>query len=285
MTDPYEDQLAAARYRAERDQARQELARLKDRSRDTTVSAYDLLPEDDREALRWVREHGGIGAVATMADKLGDTLRWIRERAGVGDDEVVDYDELLDALDRRLMPEGMEWPRFDDGEPVRIGDVVSDIEVRSVVIREDGIILSDCTSVPGWGTWRSYKEPIKRPAAPAADGEPLEVGQTVLDVESGTEYKVVGIHTDEDSPVRVMRTDGSHLAKTTRPSQLTHERPVADTWERLEEDAEKDPCGYFGFDEEETCGKCPASGKNCKQTMARDLVRRCRALAERERSE
>ena len=46
-------------------------------------------------------------------------------------------------------------------------------------------------------------------------------------------------------------------------------------------EAEKDPCCYFGFDGEEECGKCPASGKNCEQTMARDLVRRARALAER----
>ena len=67
--------------------------------------------------------------------------------------------------------------------------------------------------------------------------------------------------------------------------KLTHERPVADTWERLEKDAEKDPCSYFGFDGEEICGKCPASGKNCEQAMARDIVRRARALAERERGE
>ena len=62
-------------------------------------------------------------------------------------------------------------------------------------------------------------------------------------------------------------------------------RLMPDSWERLEEDAGKDPCGYFGFDGEEPCGKCPASGKNCEQTMAQDLVRRCRALAERERGE
>ena len=62
----------------------------------------------------------------------------------------------------------------------------------------------------------------------SADGRPLEAGQTVWEVESGIEYEVVGIHTDEDSPVRVMRTDGSHLAKAAKPSTLTHERPVLD---------------------------------------------------------
>lgn len=48
----------------------------------TTVSAYDLLSEDEREAIAWVREHGG-----------------------------------LDAVEKRLMPEGMEWPTV-DGKPV-----------------------------------------------------------------------------------------------------------------------------------------------------------------------
>ena len=175
----YEEQLSAAKFRAERDLARQELYRARRDAENMRVELCSAL--------------------------------------------VIDVDtgwsDAMAELDRRLMPEGMEWPRFEDGEPVRIGDVVSDVEVRSVVFRDGGILLSDCTSVPGWGTWRSYKEPIKR--------------------------------------------------------------PVVDTWERLEEDAEKDPCGYFGFDGEETCGKCPASGKNCEQTMARDLVRRCRALAER----
>ena len=31
---------------------------------------------------------------------------------------------LLDEVEKRLVPEGMEWPRFEDGEPVRIGDRV-----------------------------------------------------------------------------------------------------------------------------------------------------------------
>lgn len=30
---------------------------------DTTVSAYDLLSEEDRESLDWVRDHGGLDAL------------------------------------------------------------------------------------------------------------------------------------------------------------------------------------------------------------------------------
>ena len=109
------------------------------------------------------------------------------------------------------------------------------------------------------------------------------VKETVFDKNTGEELVVTGF---EDGRVwcehRMTDADALPVRGMWSPGQLTHERPIADTWERLEEDAGKDPCGYFGFDGEETCGKCPASGKNCEQTMALDIVRRARALAEKE---
>ena len=215
-----------------------EIERERECERDT-IENLRLELGEAREAAAWVREHGGLERVKRLLDWVVghcstrqqlDFDFWLSGRVmhELGfDEDMADRDEVGRRLLARLMPEGMEWlveawPRYEDGKPLRIGDVVSDVEVRSVVFRDGGILLSDCTSVPGWGTWRSYKEPIKR--------------------------------------------------------------PVADTWERLEEDAEKDPCDYFGFDGEETCGKCPASGKNCEQTMARDLVRRAKALSERDAS-
>ena len=92
----------------------------------------------------------------------------------------------------------------------------------------------------------------------AADGEPLEVGQTVWNVKTGERY-VVGAFAGGCVNVSDGRGGGLQLL----PSQLTHERPVADTWERLEEDARSCTC----------------------VVEAIDLVRRCRALAERERGE
>lgn len=58
----------------------------------TTVSAYDLLSDDDREALAWVREMGGV-----------------------------------EAVEKRLMPEGMEWllevwPKWSNGDYCKFGD-------------------------------------------------------------------------------------------------------------------------------------------------------------------
>ena len=255
-----------------------------------TIENLRLELGEARDDAAWVREHGGLDSVKKLLDWVVghcstrqqlDFDFWLSGRVmhELGfEEDMADRDEVERRLLSRLMPEGCEWPRYEDRKPVRIGDVVSDVEVRSVVFRDGGILLSDCTSVPGWGTWRSYKEPIKRPTpkVPDADGVEIKQGDTVWDVESGIEYEVVGIHTDEDTPVRVMRTDGSHLAKAAKPSTLTHERP--DSWERLERDANASTCTYFGATTKD-CEICGHVSWECSYDKASDLVRRAKKLA------
>ena len=126
-------------------------------------------------------------------------------------------DAALEALDRRLMPEGMErlvdaWPRFGDGEPVRFLD---DFErygekngVSAVTMYSDGSFALN---------FRAYSkgESVKRPTP-------------------------------------------------------------KDSWERLEEDANKNPFDYC-----KDVGHRLDTCENSEAYKARDLVRRCRALAER----
>ena len=175
-----------------------------------------------------------------------------------------------------------EQPVLDmDGVEIRVGDTVCgtrDMEPMRVVdtdSRECGFKHIKCEK-EGDGFWFYCPDELthKLPVI-AADGKPLREGETVWDVESGTEYEVVGIHTDEDTPVRVMRTDGSHLAKAAKPSTLTHAKPEPDSWERIEEDATRMPGEY--------CERYGIYGDSFPQAeaMACDLVRRCRALAER----
>ena len=361
----------AYRWKAERDKAMQELRQLKDSSLDTTVSAYDLLPEEERDAITWVREHGGLDAVKELLDWVVghcstkqqlDFDFWLSGRVmhELGfDEDMADRDEVERRLLARLMPEGYEWPRFEDGARVKFGDVVSDGDEtgRVYYVTFDAVNpviigFTDETPDQDPGTWLEVSvsdgERVRRPApkvldadgveievgddlysvegmlkfhvsaidkkngriateamfaldkwadpkmythlAPvlAADGRPLREGEHVYHVETGAELVVKRLPKPVEYQAVVVfalpTSPASHLTSFD-PDRLTHERPIADTWERLDEDAEKDPCGYFGFDGEETCGKCPASGKNCVQTMAQDLVRRCRALAERERGE
>ena len=298
---------------------RLELGEARDHAADVSMSAYDLLPQEEREAISWVREHGGLERVKAQRFESMPRAAYDRKKAGFLDhiaeceralgrrneriselEERVrvrerandELNEELNAMRPRLMPEGYEWPRYETGEPVRIGDFVSDVEVRSVVFRDDGILLSDCTSVPGWGTWRSYKEPIRRPAPKVldADGVEIRVGDTVWDVEFGCEHVVtkvsdgaVFVAFEDESADRcdpaslthrapVLAVDGKPLREGETvwdtngdelvigalengghtvicryvdvgdaipvhgmwsPSDLTHERPVADTWERL----------------------------------------------------
>ena len=57
---------------------------------------------------------------------------------------------------------------------------------------------------------------------------------------------------------------------------------LPDSWERLEEDAVKDPCVYFGCGDDSIynkCPSCPAYGDDCGPAMAQDVVRRAKALA------
>ena len=58
---------------------------------------------------------------------------------------------------------------------------------------------------------------------------------------------------------------------------------LPDSWERLEKDTSNGPCDYFGMGDAEDCKGCPAYGYRlsggCSSVMARDIIRRAKALA------
>lgn len=75
------------------------------------IPLADLIEPEDCDGC----EPGAWEVVAMeVAERLG---------VAVGGCLPSDYaDAIGEALDRRLMPEGYEWPRFEDGGQVRIGD-------------------------------------------------------------------------------------------------------------------------------------------------------------------
>lgn len=267
--------------------------------RDAAVadSPYDAILPEDREAIAWVREHGGIdhvkaewrsrvprdlyerkrqrllGHIAECETALGQRRRRIEELGH----HVSDLTNENSELRRRAMPEGMEWlieawPKFEDDAPVKLGDMalidgdVDMVEAVQIWIHGKPVIYGDN------GSQQLEKgERVKRPAVLAADGEPLDVGQTVWDVESGEELKVeklcdVGL-------VQLLTRDG--VSRYVYPDQLTHTKPEIDSWQRIEEDA-------LNFVEDN------AGIPHDQDQMERDMLailRRCRALAERERGE
>ena len=209
-----------------------------DHAADVSMSAYDLLPEEERDAIAWVREHGGLGHVKDICHDF----RAVVERLGIEWSES-ELHSLMDVLDKRLMPEGMEWPCFEDGEPVRFGDAFAygnkTFYVDSVQLlrREFHLWATDGKVVTG-----SNGERCERPAPKVldADGAEIRVGDTVylLPGDWCDKFPCCGYHGNEELEVFSLHADhveGGIGCRDTRrprgtcypqPSQLTHRAPV-----------------------------------------------------------
>lgn len=124
-----------------------------------------------------------------------------------------------------------------------------------------------------------------------ADCVPIRIGDTVwyvgddLEIEKSEPQKVEGL-------VSVFAADGTYIMtrdypdKAMRPNMLTHNPPEPpDSWEKLEEDALKGQCTYFGVsgDKSVTCANCQhsrrATGRLCWENMQIDLIKRAKRLA------
>lgn len=225
---------------------------------DVTMSAYDLLPECDRKAISLALDCGGV-----------------------------------EEIKKRLMPAGMEWPRFENGEPVEPGCEFADglkgvrtctsVEilacedgVRDALVHWDGDDPDNALLV-----CMASGERVKRPAPKVFDAGEVEIreGDTVYEANTGEEFVVETVYsgtTEPDFPEHTVRCHKhadivTHMFK---PSQLTHERP--DSWERLEDDA-----GLMPFEYEKRCDRDNALSSSASQR--KDLVRRAKKLAGVER--
>lgn len=176
------------------------------------------------------------------------------------------------------------WPRFEDGEPVMIGDEVDGLggEIIEVYIIENA---ADIWNNSANHMHLSHGERVKRPVQSVldADGMEIKVGDTVWH-HSGFAHGVV-TSIDAGSLMGTVRYVNGGAEFRDAAKDLTHTRP--DSWERLEEDAVKGVCEYtgaepsaFGAHDCDTCRFFGEHGKLiCEQLMALDLVRRAKALA------
>lgn len=184
---------------------------------------------------------------------------------------------IADRIDaERALPEGVEWPRFEDGELVKIGDEVDfdgvTANVHGVTMRADTInLLVDGAEVVGVIRC-SYGELVKRPTPKVldADGVEIRVGDTVYG-DDDPEQLIVDSFDGPGCICVTLAKSPSGMLYTIEPSRLTHKRP--DSWERIEEDAKLAPRDYL-----EKRGMNPEKTKLVASMMA-DLVRRAKALA------
>lgn len=228
-----------------------------------------------------------------VADEVADTLsayemntnaRWY---SAVEDGAESDCRAEYEMISRYWLPR----PRFEDGTPVQFGDECA---------FERGVDVVNSITLYGNGRWHvlgrgvygatSMDGPLKRPEPPKvldADGVEIKVGDEVWGI--GREqhaYKVLEPESGDECAhgrftVKCVDLTYCELVVYADPSSLTHKRPEPpDTWERIEEDALKSTCEYYGHSEQ-PCETCPANklGLSCGQHKTQDLVRRAEKLA------
>lgn len=112
---------------------------------------------------------------------------------------------IADRIDaERALPEGMEWPRFEDGELVRIGDEL-EFEGKTMLV-------CDATFY--------------------ADGVPIEVGDTVWATYNGCKHIVMAVCSDGSLHSEMVTDDGCMVEYEEGlwdfAKKVTHEQP--DSW-------------------------------------------------------
>lgn len=246
----------------------------------------------DRDAAAdWVEAHGGIKELESelqskddyfdifnhISDHQLDMARVIGIKFG-GKTCCEIHGAIMAELDKRLMPEGMEWPTNAAGEKLTFGmeftapeygikepQGITRICLFSPNHFEDGASGSLCevnylrTDDPG------YRVERPKPAVLGADGKPIEVGQTVWDSTSPHESASYNAWR-HGGPLKVLcRNDtraGFVICEDDRETpldccaaDLTHERP--DTQERIDGDKRKSSYLYWGC-LGASCLDCPA---------------------------
>lgn len=200
------------------------------------------ISEDLREMTRQLRESEAFSCWRYMEGKFGIEC----EGAKCSECYARLFENIADRIDaERALPEGIEWPRFEDGEPVSLGD---EVEFED----EAGIVACIRFELLGWSMTLNHNlslsylsgafgERVKRYERPKpvidASGETIEVGDTVYLRSNGREGEVVGFYKEDGKTwVSVSYKLGSDIMTVnTEGKALTHKRP--DSWEQLEKDA------------------------------------------------
>lgn len=215
-------------------------------------------------------------------DALADT---------VGSGASVTLHERLADLVEPQLPESVEWPRFEDGEMVKVGD---EVEYKGETMR----VYLATFDADGWALWcsregidgrlsGSFGERVKRPTRKVldADGVPIKVGDTVYCDDDPEPWQVDLIYAGSMGYCTVRLKDSAGIYKSADAPRLSHKKPEPpDSWEKLEEDARKTACNYAPAPRNEdgltTCDGCPfQKSESCVNEMTLDLVERAKKLA------
>lgn len=149
-----------------------------------------------------------------------------------------------------------------DGADYSCEGVVTSVEAKTFLSGSGESVVTGATVTVGDGDMRfSTAKPLDWPV-----GRRVRVEVTRL-ADEGTNDK----------------TNSSHVSFVDRQKpQFVTDKPgcasgATDSWGKLEEDAKKGHCEYFG---DRYCGECPADRLgDCEVAMASDILSRAKALA------
>mgnify|MGYP004572742141 CR=1 FL=1 len=174
------------------------------------------------------------------------------------------------------LPDGVKWPRFEDGELVSIGDEIEHggkaWTVTNVGFATYGWDIDLRRNLDFGAVRGSYGERLNRPAKPVidADGVPIEVGDTVF-YDGRPEPLLVCLLFEDATGSPRANCSSRFCSYTLTPSWLSHTCP--DSWKQLEEDANMVSRDYV----EKRGLACDVT--ETFEAMTRDLVRRAKKLA------
>lgn len=145
---------------------------------------------------------------------------------------------IADRIDaERALPEGVEWPRFEDGEMVKFGDEVEfegeAAKVLDVAFSVVRFSLGVGTATTSGRVYGFLGEPAKRPAPKVldADGVPIEVGDIVYRDADPEPLQVELIYSGSTCYCTVRLKDSAGKYITTDAPRLSHKKPEpADSW-------------------------------------------------------
>ena len=188
--------------------------------------------------------------------------------------------DFYEQLDKRLMPPGMEWPRFEDGKQITWDDAPEDI--IAVCLALDGSCYSLHYDMPDERMCiYEVSERVKRPVTVVlgADGLPIMVGDTVYLISGSEPYRVENLPKRKDGMLILYGIDSKReKLYCYYPDQLTHTAP--DTQERIDDDATIHPYEYCKKHciQAGTPDNAPLELSDFVEPMALDLLRRQREL-------
>lgn len=184
-------------------------------------------------AAEWLRgilkeyEASGARSCSAMVKMFGidceyETCRWCMTMM---------LTAIADRIDaERALPEGVEWPRFEDGELVKIGDEVEfegeTAKVLDVAFNAERFSLGVVTATASGRVYGDLGERVKRPTPKVlgADGFPIEVGYVVYYDNEPHPLTVVGIKRVGEGAL-VDANGEESCVEGGYPQDFSHERP------------------------------------------------------------